>query len=191
MIFVTHTGLEQAQIPIRDSCLPTLGRRVGFRKRRGTGGARRRGPSGLGVTSPAASSPTADEGSEPSPTPEPTETPEPTATPTPEPSPAPEFTSASQIIEAATAAMRGVDSFHFKMDMKINADIQGMNLDVPMTFEGDYQAPDRFARAMSISLGFISITTEMVSIRTPRTRRPARGRSPGVMRHSSPTRMIS
>ncbi len=101
-------------------------------------------------------------------TPESSPTPEtvPTATPIPEPTaaPLPELTSAAEIIGAATAAMQEVDSFHFKMDMKIEADIQGMSLDVPMTFEGDYQAPDRFKGVMSISLGFISITTEMVSI---------------------------
>ena len=104
------------------------------------------------------------------PTPTPTPTPEPTATPTPL------ALSPQELIDSAAAAMRGLTSFHFDMDMQIKVASEGLTLDVPLAFVGDFQAPDRLRATMSLSVAFFTIETEVVGIGdTTYTRDPETG----------------
>jgi hypothetical protein len=72
--------------------------------------------------------------------------------------------------------MRGLTSFHFDMDMLIALTSQGVAFDVPLTFVGDFQAPDRLKADMSLTIAFFAIETEIVSIGdTTYTRDPETG----------------
>ena len=97
-------------------------------------------------------------------TPEPTATPPPTptASPTPLPTVAPQ--SAATILEAASAAMEKLDSFHFDLEMEIKAGSEGLSFDIPFTFVGDFQAPGSSKGTISASILGFNIESEFVSI---------------------------
>jgi hypothetical protein len=109
----------------------------------------------------------------------PTATPLPTATPTPEPTatatlipslaPAPGVAlntdaSLEELLAASIEAMSGVQSFHFELDASITTETDGSAMQIPLTFAGDYQAPDRTRGKMTISLGFLSMELETITI---------------------------
>ena len=61
--------------------------------------------------------------------------------------------------------MAGVDSFHFEMDMRIGIESEGLSLDVPVTFVGDIQAPDRVQGALSMTpFGIVTIEYQVINI---------------------------
>jgi hypothetical protein len=60
--------------------------------------------------------------------------------------------------------MQQVSSFHFDMDIQMTLSLGGSSLDVPLTFVGEFQGPDRIKAVMSLTLPFIAIETEIVSI---------------------------
>ena len=63
------------------------------------------------------------------------------------------------------AAMAGVDFFHFEMDMQIGIESEGLSLDVPVTFVGDVQAPDRVQGTLSMTLfGILTIEYQVINI---------------------------
>lgn len=98
-------------------------------------------------------------------TPTPTKTPTPvppTATPTLVPSPTPP--SPEAMLEAANAAMAKVETYHFEMVIEMSVGMEGLTVDVPISFSGDYQAPDRMQALMSIEFLGISIETELITI---------------------------
>ena len=94
--------------------------------------------------------------------PAPTATPEPTATATPDAGQG--EPSAAQIVAGALNAMNGADSYHFLIDVGIEVEQEGVTLELPFTFEGDFQAPDRLRGTMELSLGFFTVETEVVLI---------------------------
>ena len=104
----------------------------------------------------------------PIPSPTSTPTPSPTLTPTPVPSPVPAPTtaplSAREIALAAADAMEQVETLHFDMYIQMKVVVQGMDLDVPISFVGDFQAPDLTRGMISISMGFFVIEFEVISI---------------------------
>jgi hypothetical protein len=62
------------------------------------------------------------------------------------------------------------------MDMVIALTGEGLNLDVPLTFVGDFQAPDRLRADMSLVIALFAVETEIVSIGdTTYTRNPQTG----------------
>ena len=78
-----------------------------------------------------------------------TPTPLPTATPTPTPTPAP--LSVQKILAAAMDTQTGVESFHFDIDATVTVTGGGLEAPVtmPITFVGDFQAPDRMKGNMT------------------------------------------
>ena len=60
--------------------------------------------------------------------------------------------------------MQALESFHFDMDIDIKVSAQGVTLEVPMTFVGDFKAPDRIKGTTSVAVAFFTIETEMISI---------------------------
>ncbi len=115
----------------------------------------------------------------PSPTPAPTATPVPTPSPmpaptampvtsapvvaTPAPAPAGEA-DAEDILAAVLDALAEAESYHFLVEAVITVKEEGTTLELPFTFEGDFQRPDRLRGDMTMSLGFFSIETEIVLI---------------------------
>ncbi len=101
----------------------------------------------------------------PSPTPRPTATPATSApqvhTPTPDPS---NGADAGDILAAALDALAEAESYHFLVEAVITVKEEGTTLELPFTFEGDFQQPDRVRGDMTMSLGFFSIETEIVLI---------------------------
>ena len=117
----------------------------------------------------------------PAPTAAPTVTPTPSPTPTPVPSPTPAPTatatpapvisgnatgglSPQQIMEMALAAMTEVESFHFELESTVSTSTDDADVGLPISFIGDYQAPDRIRGKLSLSLGFFSIEMETIAI---------------------------
>ena len=118
----------------------------------------------------------------PTATPVPTPTPDPTATPIPTPTPAPTATpvpatpgvstpapipgqdTAAEIVAAALDALAVAASYHFLVEAVIKVEEEGTSLELPFTFEGDFQQPDRLRGQMTLSLGFFSVESEIVLI---------------------------
>ena len=70
--------------------------------------------------------------------------------------------SPTEIMESSVAAMRLVDSFHFEMDVMVRP--EGVELGIPVTLSGDFQAPDRLQGTLSITIAFFSVETEIVAV---------------------------
>ena len=115
----------------------------------------------------------------PSPTPPPTPTPVPTATATPAPTftPVPEggsevesgleIETAAQVIAASNVAMRELTSFHTEITGTLELVPEGgLPFRVPFLIEGDFQAPDRARTKATISLGFLTLEYEAITIGT-------------------------
>ena len=108
----------------------------------------------------------------PTSTPEPTATFTPTPTPTPTPSPTPSPTStptpvpvsAREVLEASLEAMDALSSFHFELEMVLSVESEDFALDIPIELSGDFQAPDRVRASVLLTLLFLTIETEVVSI---------------------------
>ncbi len=94
----------------------------------------------------------------------PTHTPKPTPTRTPTPTPTPVPLTAQDILEQALAAMAEADSYHFVMDLQMKVEAEGLSMEVPMLFEGDFQAPDRMQGSMEISVLGLSVEVAMVIV---------------------------
>ena len=63
------------------------------------------------------------------------------------------------------AAMAGVDTFHFEMDMQIGNESEGLSLEIPVTSMGDIQAPDRVQGALSMTLfELLTIEYQVINI---------------------------
>jgi hypothetical protein len=96
----------------------------------------------------------------PTPTP-PTATPTPTFTPTPTPTPTPP--SPEAMLEAAFSALE-TESYHFEMDMEMAVTEGGITMEIPFTFAGDFQAPDRVQGTMSMSFLGMTMESEFITI---------------------------
>jgi hypothetical protein len=105
--------------------------------------------------------PTREPDPEDTPVPPPTPEPEDTATPIP---PTVESRSATEFMESSSQAMDEVDSFQLTMDLQISMGGEGLEMEIPMTFEGVVQAPDMTAGTLSLSFLGISMESEMVSV---------------------------
>ena len=90
----------------------------------------------------------------------PTPTPKP-ATPTPTPLP-----SAGTILEDVADAMKDIELFHFDMAMQMSLrDIPDTDdIEIPMTFIGDVQTPDRLQGETSVSVGGMPQRVSMIVI---------------------------
>ncbi len=123
-------------------------------------------PTATPVPTPSpAPAPTATPVPTPSPTPAPTATPIPAAPEVRKPAPVPASgAEADDILAAALDALSGAESYHFLVEAVIEVEEEGTTLELPFTFEGDFQQPDRLRGEMSMSLGFFSIETEIVLI---------------------------
>ncbi len=115
------------------------------------------------------------------PTPTPTATATPTLTPTPSPTPEPVTggveatpmtstsltpgTSPEEILESLLAIFADeAEPFHFEVDAKIDTNVSGLALSIPLRVGGDFQPPDRVRASLSVSLGVISVQNETISI---------------------------
>lgn len=87
----------------------------------------------------------------------PTATPKPTITPTPKPEP-------MDVLEASIAALEEAGSYHFDMEAQMNIKEEGFSLDIPLTYVGDFQSPDRMIATMIVSLMGITVESEMIGI---------------------------
>ena len=105
-------------------------------------------------------------------TPTATPTPEPTATPTPSPTPVPTATPtptaalppAQDILGRSSTAQEAVDSFHFDMEMLLQAGTGDISLEVPFNIAGDFQAPDRVRGTLSLSFAFFNVESRFITI---------------------------
>ena len=121
---------------------------------------------------------------EPTPTPTPTSTPVPTPTRTPSPTPAspptstpnptapavsiatlpPGVPSAAEVLKAALAAMAQAGSYHFEMDARISGPTADAASAIPLSFVGDFQAPDRARGKVALTMGLFSVEMETITI---------------------------
>ena len=67
-------------------------------------------------------------------------------------------------MEMALAAMTEVESFHFELESTVSTSTDDADVGLPISFTGDYQAPDRIRGELSLSLGFFSIDMEAIAI---------------------------
>ena len=99
----------------------------------------------------------------PMPTPIPTPSPVPTSTPTPVPEAAGAST-AQEVLAASVAAMAAQGSLHFELDARIKSPTAAFGTEIPLSFVGDFQAPDRVRGRLAASLGFFSLELEAITI---------------------------
>ncbi|NIM95032.1 MAG: LppX_LprAFG lipoprotein [Anaerolineales bacterium] len=85
----------------------------------------------------------------------PTETPTPTVTPLPE---------SNELLDASVRALEEARTFHFEMDMQMSISEEGMSMDIPLTFIGDMEQPDKMQAVMSMSILGMTLDIEMISI---------------------------
>ena len=69
-----------------------------------------------------------------------------------------------EILDAAYAAMRDVESFHFELDAHVMQSSGGVESEIPMTFVGDVSVPDRVRGTLEVSLGFFTLRLETLAI---------------------------
>lgn len=60
--------------------------------------------------------------------------------------------------------MAELSSFHFDLNASILGDSGASSGEIPLSFVGDYQAPDRMHGEMTISLGFFEFNLETITI---------------------------
>ena len=60
--------------------------------------------------------------------------------------------------------MLAVGSYHFELELVASLGGEGFSIDVPMNVTGDFQSPDRIQGDLSVSLGFISIESQIIAI---------------------------
>ncbi|MGD9050078.1 MAG: LppX_LprAFG lipoprotein, partial [Anaerolineae bacterium] len=99
----------------------------------------------------------------PTDTPAPTPTFTPTSTPTVTPMPTPTLPSAQALLEAALGILE-TESYHFGMDMQMKATEGTMTMEIPFTFVGDFEAPDRVQGSMSMTMFGMTIEMEVITI---------------------------
>ncbi|MBI2964791.1 MAG: LppX_LprAFG lipoprotein, partial [Chloroflexi bacterium] len=97
------------------------------------------------------------------PTPAPTATPPPTPTPTPTPVPV-SAPAAAVLAESMRVAIAQAGSFHVDMELNIAVSTQGLSLDIPFKFNGDFQAPDKTRGSVNASVLGFALNTEFVKI---------------------------
>ena len=99
--------------------------------------------------------------------PVPTPTPYPVPpTPTPVPEPIVDSGGSTEAVEIDPARLAEIQTslagvltdeiFHFALDASIQASVAGIELDIPVTAEGDFTPPDRSQATLSINMGFVS-----------------------------------
>ena len=107
-------------------------------------------------------------GSEPTPTakPVPTSTPTPAPTSTPTPVPAAEAIGRApqEILQEAMTALRDSESFHFELGGFIRTSVGDTQVEIPLTFVGDFQDPDRLSGELVMFLGIFPLTIKTVTI---------------------------
>jgi hypothetical protein len=87
---------------------------------------------------------------------------EPTAKPTIPPSPKP--LSPKAILESAVTAMEELDSYHFEMVIHMTIVTEGATVETPLTFTGDFKAPDRLQGELTMDLLGQTIEMEVITI---------------------------
>ncbi len=60
--------------------------------------------------------------------------------------------------------MERVESFHFDMDVLIKVSSEGTTPDLPISYTGDFQAPDCSKGSISVSLGFFTVEFQTITI---------------------------
>jgi hypothetical protein len=113
-------------------------------------------------------------GATPTPTTVPTATPTatlpPTATPTATPTSTPTLTpsptppSPQVLLEAAFDALEEVESWHLELEMQMTMEMEGLTLDIPFTFAGDFSAPDRMQGTLSTDFMGELLEVDMIVI---------------------------
>ena len=96
----------------------------------------------------------------PTATPEPTSTPEPTAmpaptassTPAPTATPAPELQTAREVLDAATAAVKGAHSGHIESEFTLEVEIEETKLVLSISVAGVFHTPDRAHLSVTYSI---------------------------------------
>ena len=114
----------------------------------------------------------------PTDTPEPTDTPTPTSTPTPPPP--------QDLLETALAALE-TESYHVEMDMDMTAKEEGVSIEMPITYVGDFQPPDRSRGTVTLTVFGITIEMETITIgETTYTKNPETGQWEVTSEQASP-----
>ena len=109
-------------------------------------------------------------GSEPPPTATPvptstsTPTPAPTSTPTPVPAAEAIGRAPQEILQEAMTALRDSESFHFELGGFIRTSVGDTQVEIPHTFVGDFQYPDRLSGELVMFLGIFPLTIKTVTI---------------------------
>jgi len=103
------------------------------------------------------------------PTPTSTHTPTPTATPvpptpTPTHTPTPTLPSSISILTNAKKAMAALESYHYNLLMVIKASGEGMEIEIPANYSGEFKAPDRVRETMSIAIFGMQLETAYIRV---------------------------
>ncbi len=72
--------------------------------------------------------------------------------PSPTPTPAPRPSSPHAILEESLQALSGLDTWHVEVGMQMTAQVKGLTVELPVTYLGDFQAPDRLEGTVSVRL---------------------------------------
>ena len=108
--------------------------------------------------------PTATPMPEPAEPPTPTREPSPTPTPTADDMAALEAISPQEVFAAAFEAMAKVTSFHFDVQATIKPQSDDFNFEIPLSFVGEFQAPDRVRGKLTLSVAFFSMEMDTITI---------------------------
>ena len=86
-------------------------------------------------------------------------------TPTPTPTPTPVLRlEPVALMERAIAAMDKVDSYYFKMDMKIKVSAEGFSIELPIGLVGDFQRPDKSQAKLTMNIFGEQLDIEVITI---------------------------
>jgi len=106
------------------------------------------------------------------PLPQPTNTPiPPTAAPVPtavtpaampEAGAAPSLPPAQSILAASLEAMQGMDSWHVETGAIMTMYYKGLSMDIPISYAGDFTAPDRLAGRLSMDILWVALERDTV-----------------------------
>ena len=85
-------------------------------------------------------------------------------TPSADPVATPDTTSPQDILDASLAAMEAATSYRFTIAADVDATVGGAATQIPITFSGVYQAPDRIQATLLIRVGQSAVGVEVKTI---------------------------
>jgi len=67
-------------------------------------------------------------------------------------------------MDSARVALADAESFAFEMNIVMSVETGGLTIDIPMTYAGDFQAPNSSAADLTIAIPLLSVESKVVSL---------------------------